>query len=161
MALTQLPVRMQLGGFPMFPPGMGPRMGMPRGGMGQVRRPPPRRDGDEGGRRAPTPFSLAEGTAHHFTLILPADAAIDDDLIEVGYLVRKEVDKVVVAYSFDLRTNEMATKLIDNPNAGCEHHFKAYRMNGDPPDRVQLQERSRLKFEATLLGNEKEGGNDE
>lgn len=108
-----------------------------------------------------SPFSLAEGTAHHFTLILPADAAIDDDLIEVGYLVRKEVDKVVVAYSFDLRTNEMATKLIDNPNAGCEHHFKAYRMNGDPPDRVQLQERSRLKFEATLLGNEKEGGNDE
>ena len=66
MAITQLPIRMQLGGFPMFPPGMGPRIGMPRGGMGQVRRPPPPSDADEGGRRAPTPYSLEDLSPRHF-----------------------------------------------------------------------------------------------
>jgi hypothetical protein len=66
MAITHLPIRMQLGGFPMFPPGMGPRMGMPRGGMGQVRRPPPPSDEDEGGRRAPTPYSLEDLSPRHF-----------------------------------------------------------------------------------------------
>ena len=66
MAITHLPIRMQLGGFPMFPPGMGPRIGMPRGGMGQVRRPPPPSDEDEGGRRAPTPYSLEDLSPRHF-----------------------------------------------------------------------------------------------
>ena len=71
MAITQLPIRMQLGGFPMFPPGMGPSIGMPRGGMGQMRRPPLRRppppsDEDEGGRRAPTPYSLEDLSPRHF-----------------------------------------------------------------------------------------------
>ena len=66
MAITHLPIRMQLGGFPMFPPGMGPSIGMPRGGMGQVRRPPPPSDADEGGRRAPTPYSLEDLSPRHF-----------------------------------------------------------------------------------------------
>ena len=66
MAITHLPIRMQLGGFPMFPPGMGPSIGMPRGGMGQVRRPPPPSDEDEGGRRAPTPFSLEDLSPRRF-----------------------------------------------------------------------------------------------
>ena len=50
----------------MFPPGMGPSIGMPRGGMGQVRRPPPPSDADEGGRRAPTPYSLEDLSPRHF-----------------------------------------------------------------------------------------------
>ncbi len=103
---------------------------------------------------APTPFALAEGTAHHHTLILPADSPVDDELVEVGDLVRKEVDKFVVAYSFDLRSNEMGTELIDNPNAGRAHYFKAYRMKGDLIDKVQLQERSRSLFEESLLNND-------
>ena len=39
-------------------------------------------------------------------------------MIEVGQITRTEVDHVVVAYGFDLRTNEIDTKLIANPNRG-------------------------------------------
>ena len=82
---------------------------------------------------APTPFALAEGTSHLRTLILPADHPVDDDLVEVGALTRREVDEMVVAYSFDLRTNELSTTKVPNPNAGREHLFKAYRVPGRPP----------------------------
>ena len=87
---------------------------------------------------APTPFALAEGTAHRYTLIIPEDHEVDDDLVEVGTLVRREVDEIVATYSFDLRTNEMATPHVPNPNAGREHVFKAYRIAGDPSDPVTL-----------------------
>ena len=90
---------------------------------------------------APTPFALAEGTAHHRTLILPEDHAVDDDLVAVGTLTRREVEHVVVAYRFDLRTNEIATTDVPNPNAGREHVFIAYRVAGDPPVAVSLRAR--------------------
>lgn len=99
---------------------------------------------------APTPFALAEGTAHHCTLIAPTAYPVDGELVEVGDLVRREVDKFVAAYSFDLRNNEIVTDLIENPHAGREHHFKAYRMKGDSTDPVRLEERSRSIFEASL-----------
>lgn len=94
---------------------------------------------------APTPFALADGTAHRRTLIIPEDHEVDDDLIEVGTLVRREVDKIVVAYSFDLRTNEIETFHVSNPNAGREHVFKAYRVAGDPSDTVSLSIRKKKK----------------
>ena len=93
---------------------------------------------------APTPFALAEGTAHRRTLILPVGHAVDSDLIERGTLVRREVKKMVTAYSFDLLANEIATKLVDNPNASREHVFRAYRVLDDPPDPVKLHNSSRL-----------------
>ena len=79
---------------------------------------------------APTPFALAEGTAHRRTLILPEDHAVDEDLVEVGTLTRREVDRVVIAYKFDLYTNEIATINVPNPTAGRKHVFKAYRGRG-------------------------------
>lgn len=88
---------------------------------------------------APTPFALAEGTAHRRTLILPAGHSIDDGLVEVGTLTRKEAAEVIVAYSFDLRTNEMQTESVANPNAGREHIFKACRIAGEPADAVSLR----------------------
>ena len=88
---------------------------------------------------APTPFALAEGTAHRRTLILPADMPVASELIEVGVLTRREVEYMVVAYQFDLRTNELDTTLVRNPNAGCEHVFKAWRVNGDPEEQVTLR----------------------
>lgn len=91
---------------------------------------------------APTPFALANGIAHRRTLILPEGHAVDDDLVEVGTLTRLEVDQVVVAYSFDLRTNEISTTKVSNPRAGCEHRFKAYRDAGDPTDPVTLRLRN-------------------
>jgi hypothetical protein len=78
-------------------------------------------------------------TAHRRTLIVPEGHAVDADLIEVGTFTRREVDQVVVAYSFDLRTNQLATTQVANPNAGREHVFKAYRVAGDPAEAVTLR----------------------
>ena len=61
---------------------------------------------------APTPFALADGTAHHRTLILPAGMPADDDLVEIERLTRREVDRMVVAYNFDLRSNDLTTTLV-------------------------------------------------
>ena len=92
---------------------------------------------------APTPFALAEGTAHRRTLILPADMPADEDLVEIGRLTRREVDRMVVAYKFDLRSNDLTTTLVPNPSAGAEHAFRAYRLQGDPVGPIVLRERSR------------------
>lgn len=78
----------------------------------------------------PTPFSLTEGTAGLATLILPESYTAPDGYICVGSLSRIEGDKLVVGYSFDLRTNEIKGELVDNPNAGKVHRFKAYRCAG-------------------------------
>ena len=90
---------------------------------------------------APTPYALAKGTAHNRTLLLPEEHAVDDDLVEVGRLTRREVDQIVVVYSFDLRTNEMTTTEVPNPNAGREHVFVAYRVVEDQPTPVVLRAR--------------------
>jgi len=96
---------------------------------------------------APTPFALAEGTAHRCTLIVPDGHPVDADFTEVGTLRRREVDEVVVTYSFDLRTNVIGTTNVPNPNAGREHVFKAYRVAGDPADAVTLRARNRVHAE--------------
>ena len=92
---------------------------------------------------APTPYALARGTAHRRTLILPKNHPVDDDLVTVGKLTRREVDHIVVIYSFDLRTNEMTTKNIRNPHAGREHVFVAYRVEKDQPAPVSLRTRKK------------------
>ncbi len=94
---------------------------------------------------APTPFALAKGTAHHRTLILPAEAPVDDDHVEIATFTRCEVDHVVTTYTFDLTSNEIKTKLAPNPNAGRRHTFKAYRLDKDPEYQVTLRERSQEK----------------
>lgn len=94
---------------------------------------------------APTPFALAEGTAHRRTLIVPEGHAVDADLVEIGTLTRREVDSVVVTYSFDLRTNELVTTQVANANAGREHVFKAYRVAGDPADAVTMRARNQIR----------------
>ena len=98
---------------------------------------------------APTPFALAEGTAHHRTLILPAEMNVEDGVFEISTLTRREVERGVGAYTFDLRSNELDTTLVENPNAGREHVFKVYRADGDPEAPVSLRERSRALAEET------------
>ena len=92
---------------------------------------------------APTPYALAKGTAHNRTLILPEEHAVDDDLVKVGRLTRREVDQIVVVYSFDLRTNEMTTTEVPNPNAGRRHVFVAHRVAQDQPTPVSLRARKK------------------
>ena len=92
---------------------------------------------------APTPFALAEGTAHRRTLILPEHVPVDPDLREIAVLARREAERMVVAYDFNLRINEIGATFVANPHAGREHVFKVYRMDGDPLEPVTLRERSR------------------
>ena len=92
----------------------------------------------------PTPFALAEGTAHCRTLILPAAMAANDGLIEIGHFSRREVYRVVVACNLDLRSRELTTNRVPNPAAGKEHAFKTLCPVGDlPRGPIVLRERSR------------------
>ncbi len=90
---------------------------------------------------APTPFALVRGTAHRRTLILPVEHPVGDGLVAVGTLTRRETDRIVLAYRFDLRTNEIKTADAANPYAGREHIFRAYRVQGDPQQAVSLRVR--------------------
>lgn len=93
---------------------------------------------------APTPFALADGTAHNRTLILPATEAVPAGMEVVGNLVRREVDEIVCSYTFDLRTNQLTTTKIRNPNAGRAHSFVAYRLVGEPNAPVTLRDRKQV-----------------
>lgn len=76
----------------------------------------------------PTPFRLADGLAHDRTLVLPHDQEPGEGFVEVGELVRSESEHLVVAYTFDLRTNDLRTERVPNPNAGRAHRFRAWRI---------------------------------
>jgi hypothetical protein len=79
----------------------------------------------------PTPFALARNLAHFFTLVMPAEKHPGDDFEMIGELVRVETANLVVAYRFDLRTNDLTPDTIPNPNAGREHRFRAWRLRGE------------------------------
>jgi hypothetical protein len=104
---------------------------------------------------APTPFALAEGTAHRRTLILPADEPVEGDLVQVGRLLRREADQIVAAYSFDLRTRQLETPMIPNPGAGQIHVFTAYRLASDPAEPVTMRDRRQVlaELQAHLEGD--------
>jgi hypothetical protein len=88
---------------------------------------------------APTPFGLADGTAHHQTLILPTGAAVDARFVQVGRLARREAERLIVGYTFNLRTNVLTPELVDNPSAGKEHLFLAYRLKGADGAEVSMR----------------------
>lgn len=84
----------------------------------------------------PTPFALTEGTAGLSTLIVPAAfEPTAGDLVKVGELARVEVEEIVVAYEFNLATNEMTRRMTPNPTAELTHHFAAYRSRGPGDDK--------------------------
>ncbi len=90
----------------------------------------------------PTPFGLLDGVAGQMTLIVPEDMELGEDSEElecVGNLVRAEAEELIIAYSFDLRTNELSVKKVPNPSAGLQHCFKAYRVKGAGGDAVTIK----------------------
>ena len=93
---------------------------------------------------APTPFALAEGTAHARTLVLPGAWEVGDGFSKVGDLVRRETSRFVAGYRFDLTTNELFPEHRSNPNAGREHPFSAYRLEGEPPGPVRLRDQRQV-----------------
>jgi hypothetical protein len=54
-------------------------------------------------------------------------------------LVRVEAVKLVAGYSFDLRSNTLEARFVDNPDAGKQHHFRAYRLKGLPAEKVRVR----------------------
>jgi len=90
---------------------------------------------------APTPFALTEGTTGLMTLIVPESMKADSRFREVGRLTRIEADSLVVAYTFDLRTNDLKAERIPNPTAGDEHRFVAYRLADHAPKPVSMVKR--------------------
>jgi hypothetical protein len=90
----------------------------------------------------PTPFAVASGLNGMRTLILPWDYEAPEGFREVGDLVRREADELVVAYEFDLTTNEIKARRVENPDAGCDHHFVAFRLDSEPASPVELVERT-------------------
>lgn len=91
---------------------------------------------------APTPFALTEGTTGLMTLIVPEASAAPDGFQEVGRLSRTEAAELVVAYRFDLRTNELAAEHVPNPHAKAEHQFVAYRLDRQTAKRVSMADQS-------------------
>ena len=86
----------------------------------------------------PTPFHLADGLAHRQTLILPSELSASG-LTNVGDLRRRECERLVVGYNYDRPTDDHSAKLINNPTAGKEHHFTAWRVKGAPTDQVSMK----------------------
>jgi len=86
----------------------------------------------------PTPFRLVEGLAHQQTLIVPGDTMVEKDLAPVGYLLRREADELIAAYSFDLKTNQLDSRKVPNPAAGREHIFRAWRLKESPLTSVSM-----------------------
>jgi hypothetical protein len=98
---------------------------------------------------APTPFGLTSGTAHHQTLILAADQQVDSRFRQVGRLIRPEANQLIVGYGFDLRQNTLTPELVDNPSAGTEHEFRAYRVKEGAAEEVAMRPmRSAVALEA-------------
>ena len=88
---------------------------------------------------APTPFGLMSGPAHNQTLILPADFRVDSRFCVVGKLTRFEAQRLIVGYTFDLRTNTLKPESVVNPAAGTEHKFMAYRLKDSATDEVAMR----------------------
>ena len=88
---------------------------------------------------APTPFALTDGAAGQRTLILPSDANVDERLEMCGELVRVETSQLLVGYLADLRENTLDPQFVENPSAGLEHRFAAYRVAGTNGPTVRMK----------------------
>ena len=87
---------------------------------------------------APTPFALTDGTTGLITLIVPEEFDLPADFRSVGVLERIEGEELVVGYSFDLRTNELKSTTIPNPDAGKVHRFNACRLKTQTEKSVSM-----------------------
>lgn len=87
---------------------------------------------------APTPFALTDGTTGLMTLIIPVNMKAPEHFRAVGEIARTEAAELVVAYKFDLQTNELIAECRPNPRAGAEHRFVAYRLKSQTDKSVTM-----------------------
>lgn len=102
----------------------------------------------------PTPFQLVEGLAHHYTLILPANADTDTELFEVGELIRTEAEELIVGYSFSLQANTLISETVPNPGAGTKHLFRVWRLQGSPSTQVTMRDSHTDSMEDDVIDDE-------
>lgn len=88
---------------------------------------------------APTPFAIADGLEGTKTLVVLKTMIAPNEFKKVGSLTRKETDKFVGGYQFNLETNKISAMKVPNPNAGKEHKFSAYRIDSDSDKPVTLK----------------------
>jgi hypothetical protein len=96
---------------------------------------------------APTPFGLATGVAHTQTLILPKGQHVPGSFRQVGRLVRREAERLIVGYTFDLRANTLIPTAVPNPGAGREHEFYAWREAPGSREPVVLRDPVQIALE--------------
>jgi hypothetical protein len=96
---------------------------------------------------APTPFGLVSGVAHK-TLILPEGFPVSGQFKDVGRLVRREAELLIVGYTFDLRNNILKPETVSNPSAGQEHVFRAWRVGKKPGEPVLMLSNRTLPVES-------------
>jgi hypothetical protein len=53
--------------------------------------------------------------------------------------VRREAEKLIVGYTFDLRTNTLNPETVDNPAAGKEHNFVACCLKHSASEAVTMR----------------------
>ncbi len=88
---------------------------------------------------APTPYAITAGTARQVTLILPSERTTEGSpLLPVGTLVRLETNQLVEGYTANLSANTLVPTFSNNPNAGAEHRFTAYRHQDNPGPEVSM-----------------------
>jgi hypothetical protein len=104
----------------------------------------------------PTPFHLAEGTAHQHTLILPSSIAVGKEFVLVGDLTRSEAEELVVGYAFNLKTNDLVPQKVKNPEARKRHSFRAWRLKGSKPDAVTMRSVEQVKLDLEKAAKEDE-----
>jgi hypothetical protein len=88
---------------------------------------------------APTPFALLNGVERQVTLITLDDFTPTSAIAEVGNFTRKETDKVIQGYSFNMINHELNSLSIDNPNMDTFHSFRVYRAASDSTLTVELR----------------------
>jgi hypothetical protein len=103
---------------------------------------------------APTPFGLLSGVAHTQTLVLPKDFIVKGKYKQVGEIIRKEAERIIVGYSFDLKTNTLVPKSVKNRDAGREHVFYVWRIQSGATDPVFLKENVESGAEGAEDGHE-------
>ncbi len=87
-----------------------------------------------------TPFGLVSGVAHTQTLILPEDFPVTVGFQQIGILIRKEADNLIIGYHFDLRHNTLIPETAPNPFAGKEHVFHAWRLQDASVEPVMMRD---------------------
>jgi len=58
----------------------------------------------------------------------------------VGEIIRKETDRLIIGYTFDLKSNTLSPQFVPNPHAGREHIFNSWRLKGGPEQIVKKRE---------------------